>query len=146
MIRWPAQGRMSADLRPRRRAVQEEPPRSRTSSRTPASGSSSNWPWVPDPPYTFVVRSSDGGAAALGDGRGRPLDRGARRPSAVGPDAAYAHKRPVAAAEVAVWIGGGSLLHHGDFLGDRAGCHEGLPLVELDRDEADPIFVPHAEE
>ena len=59
MIRWPAQGRMSATSA----HVVEKFKKSaavKDLEQDPREWVLVNWPWVPDPPYTFVVRASDG--------------------------------------------------------------------------------------
>jgi hypothetical protein len=85
MIRWPAQGRMSAVSA---RVVEKfkKSAAVKDLEQDPREWVLVNWPWVPDPPYTFVVRSSDGeqrrwvmGEDGLWTGR---------ETEAVGPDAA----------------------------------------------------------
>jgi hypothetical protein len=59
MIRWPAPGRMSDTSRSvlerfKKAGVAKE------LEQDPREWVLVNWPWVPDPPYEFVARASDG--------------------------------------------------------------------------------------
>ena len=59
MVRWPAADRMSQTSK----AVIERFQKTagaKELEQDPREWVLENWPWVPDPPFTFVARSSDG--------------------------------------------------------------------------------------
>jgi hypothetical protein len=59
MVRWPAADRMSAiSARVIEKFKKSGPVKDL--EQDPREWVLVNWPWVPDPPYTFVVRATDG--------------------------------------------------------------------------------------